>query len=167
VSWVDCTDIMRRWGLSLPSEAQWEYAARGGSATPWWPGDTVKDLQGTCNINDEVAHARAPALGAYEMGLTDGHVVHAPVGLFRPNAFGLHNMIGNVSEWCRDAYARYSEAPRSGDGLRVSEAPRNRVSRGGSFSSTAQLARSSRRVSSPPEYVNANVGMRACKPITP
>ncbi|NOT29666.1 MAG: protein kinase, partial [Planctomycetes bacterium] len=106
VSWLDCMGIMERLGLSLPSEAQWEYGARGGTSSVWWPGDERQKLIGAVSLADQAA-ARGGATWSDIKDwpeLDDGFVVHAPVERFAPNPFGLHNVHGNVWEWCLDGY---------------------------------------------------------------
>ena len=119
VSWRECASALGRLGLSLPTEAQWEYAARAGSAHPWWPGAEVRDLNGFCNLADDYHGRQNEYWDNYESELDDGYDHHAPVGSFGPNDFGLYEVIGNVSEWCRDRYGLYGAVPAvHGDGLR-------------------------------------------------
>jgi formylglycine-generating enzyme required for sulfatase activity/tRNA A-37 threonylcarbamoyl transferase component Bud32 len=132
VSWNACTRVLRQYGLTLPTEAQWEYAARGETSTPWFTGAEPASLRGQVNIAD----ATAAAAGAewFELfGLRllpddvraefkDGYVWHAPVDVLAANGFGLHHVAGNVWEWCRDSYTRYGDAPaRPRDGLRADQ----------------------------------------------
>ena len=102
----------------------------------------------------------------YEDWLQDGWVLHAPVGSFRPNGFGLHDTIGNVWEWCRDGYAGYDTEVQPGDGLRKVTSPRARAYRGGSFSLTAMYARSTYRQSYAPSYRLFSIGVRPAGVIT-
>jgi formylglycine-generating enzyme required for sulfatase activity len=94
VSWEDCQEFCRKTGLRLPSEAQWEYACRAGTSTPFAFGVTVSPDQ--VNYDGNLPYGGA-AKGVYRAKTT-------PVGSFKPNAFGLHDMHGNVFEWCEDVY---------------------------------------------------------------
>jgi formylglycine-generating enzyme required for sulfatase activity len=90
----------------LPSEAQWEYACRAGTTTPFYFGDTITpDL---VNCDDNPSQASNPRQVKYAKETT-------PVGSFPPNAFGLYDMHGNVAEWCFDEWAdSYDDAPTDG-----------------------------------------------------
>ena len=100
------------------------------------------------NIADKTASTRS-AGWTCTTEVDDGHVVHAPVGSFAANAFGLHDVLGNVWEWCEDRYSSYEQPARPGDGLRDEPGSRNRVLRGGSFSDPALSARSAVRAHTP------------------
>lgn len=98
---LECEAAFRRMGWLLPTEAQWEYACRGGTSTTWWTGATVDSLSGAENLPDEAAAEATPWPGAITT-ISDGFVIHAPVDALLPNPFGLYGMHGNVMEWCRD-----------------------------------------------------------------
>jgi formylglycine-generating enzyme required for sulfatase activity len=89
VSWNDVDSALRKVGLQLPTEAQWEYACRAGTSTPWWTG--------------------ADARGVSRGGVVDDAPC-ASVGSKAANAFGVHDTSGNVMEWCRDGYGQYASA---------------------------------------------------------
>src|SRR5262245_3631931 len=129
VSWFDCTAVLERLGLELPLEFQWEYGARGGTHTVWWCGNDRASIARAGNVADRFAKEHGSGWGAWEEW-DDGNTSHARVGSYLPNAFGLHDVIGNVWEWCQDLYDSGSA---------------NRVYRGGSFHDLAVRARSADR----------------------
>jgi formylglycine-generating enzyme required for sulfatase activity len=167
VSWEDCVEMLGRLDLVLPTEAQWEHGCRAGTDTPWWPGQETLDLQGRANLADAYFEAHGgPASWQYEDDLNDGFVAHAPVGRFEANRFGLHDVHGNVWEWCLDGYGSYGNATRPGDGLREVPGASYRVYRGGSYYLLALVARSARRNYQRPGYRDFNVGLRPAKVIS-
>jgi formylglycine-generating enzyme required for sulfatase activity len=125
VGWKLCEDLLHREGLELPTEAQWEVAARGGTVTDLW-GDAL-------GID---ARAVANFVGGSRWHDSDWGPM--PVDSLRPNPYGFHHMAGNVWEWCRDAAdARLPiESLRDGDGLQSVPKEREedfRMDRGGSY----------------------------------
>ncbi len=167
VSWEDCRDVMRRLSLTLPTEAQWEYAARAGTDTVYFTGNEVASLQGSANQPDSFAAKNgAPSSWDFEEKIDDGYVVHAPVGRFDANRFGLHDVHGNVWEWCRDVGVSYATQVNPGDGERPTQGARNRVSRGGGFTSSASSARCAFRSSYTPEYRYDSLGLRPSRVAT-
>lgn len=112
VSHEELREKLARLGLDLPTEVQWEYACRAGTRTRFWFGDGLDGIATRANVRDRAANQP-------KAGWDDGFYSHAPVGTMLANPFGLHDMLGNVGEACRDAYYRYSSVePRPGDGLR-------------------------------------------------
>ena len=91
--------------------------------------------------------------------LDDGYTCHAPVGKFKPNAFGLHDTIGNVFEWCQDSMGNYSESSMDGSAYEVG-GEFNRIIRGGAWHSTVALCRSAFRHQTSPETKGGNCGVR-------
>ena len=162
VDWTMCNRLMTRHGLVLPTEAQWEYGCRGGTRTVW--NVEFEQLGKVANVADAAAKAAAPQWGNFE-SWRDGHVVHAPVGTFAANAYGLHDVHGNVWEWCRDWYGDYG-SERAGDGLRSVSSPANRVNRGGSYRNAAVLARSANRDLIAPSFRSFEMGLRPARLIT-
>ncbi|MBI4880853.1 MAG: SUMF1/EgtB/PvdO family nonheme iron enzyme [Planctomycetes bacterium] len=104
-----------------------------------------------------------PPRWTYEEDLDDGHKVHAPVGSYRANGLGLHDMFGNVWEWCRDGYGLYDLPVRQGDAERLVQSAPNRVMRGGSFGYAASCARSARRVIDKPTLRDNDLGCRPAR----
>lgn len=166
VSGLEAERTLRRLGLVLPTEVQWEYAARGDTDTPWWTGTDETSLAGAANLSDRFlqAHEGPPSL-TYEEWLDDGYAFHAPVGTYRQNPFGLHDMVGNVSEWCRDHYGDYGLAARAGDGLRAAWQIATGVRRGGSFISDAREARAAARFPHDHDGRRSTLGLRPAMPL--
>ncbi len=133
--------------VRLPTEAEWEYAARAGTTTAYVWGDEPDDGQGWCNVADLTGKARFRPWKTFKW--EDGHVFTAPVGSFKPNAFGLFDVHGNVWEWCADFYAEQYPEGKQTDPRGPDEGSR-RVIRGGSWLSTTGRARSAARESCPP-----------------
>jgi len=143
VSWEDVSSVLKRLGLQLPSEAQWEYACRAGTDSTWWTGSQRQSLQGSANLAD-TAYQRAGGTNPTE-AWDDGYPVHAPVGRFRANPFGLRDMVGNVWEWVEDTYeSSYRGAPEDGSPWVVAGAS-SRVVRGGGWVNDASNGRSANR----------------------
>lgn len=174
VSWKSAHAVLACHGLALPTEAQWEYGCRGGTRTPWWTGATRESLQdaegGLVNIADRTAiragfpFAAASAWPEY----ADPYVVHGPSGLLPANPFGLHDVHGNVFEWCRDPWVEDVSSFRQGDGLRQGNTePGSRPVRGGSFHKDYLDCRSSARKKLPEDSAYDDVGLRPVLLIAP
>jgi formylglycine-generating enzyme required for sulfatase activity len=144
VSWKDCQEFIKKLnaktngGYRLPTEAEWEYACRAGTSTAYSFGDSLKDSD--ANIKGDSIEE---------------------VGSYKPNAFGLYDMHGNVWEWCEDWYGDYPEGavtdpkgPATGD---------SRVLRGGSFGSNDSTTRSSIRYDSTPPLRGSDDGFRLAR----
>lgn len=119
VSYVEAMRIASEWGLTLPTGAQWEYAARGGTTGGMWCGDSVASLVDRENLADVRLWQLRMWNRAVDPGSLqpdDGWPVHAPVGSYEPNPFGLFDVLGNVCEFTIDAPRPYSLGLRDGDG---------------------------------------------------
>ncbi|HPF39746.1 MAG TPA: bifunctional serine/threonine-protein kinase/formylglycine-generating enzyme family protein [Phycisphaerae bacterium] len=160
VNWPDAMKFLPRHGLALPTEAQWEYAARAGTETPWSSGATAESLKGYANIADRTLEKFQPEEFRTETWIEDGYFYHAPVGSFEPNAFGLFDMMGNVQEWCRDRYAPYTNAVSGPDALRNEWGNARAIARGGSWMHPARAARSAARDHHPPDVRFWYLGVR-------
>ena len=159
-TWPLWEKALGRLGLELPTEAQWEYACRGGTTTAYFTGETAETIEGYANCQDSSALDRMVGQGlnpaSQRVFFDDGFAAFSPVGTFLPNRFGLYDMIGNQTEWCRDIYVTraYRSLPaRPKDGLRETTlvVPR-RVVRGGSY------------MASRPEQLTS--GLRGPAPVT-
>lgn len=152
VSWQDSVDyaawLSRQAGRTfrLPTEAEWEMAARGGDERAHFWDNRPGQACSFANIGDRTAEdgwknwARWPVFSC-----RDGRVVSAPVGSYRANAFGLYDMLGNVWEWTADWYADNPMAIERGNNPHGPSHGVNRVLRGGSWYSGPKNARAARR----------------------
>ena len=148
VDWRDATRALQRWGMQLPTEAQWEYACRADTSSPWSSGHDAESVAA--------------------VGWTTGPLQRG--GRLRPNAFGLFDMHGNAAEWCRDELLSYRAfAARGGDGLRAREVtpPRaRRAVRGGSVRDGVDGCRSTARSARAADEPAAWLGLRPVRTIT-
>ncbi len=174
VSWDDCRKFVERLNglleglvLSLPSEAQWEYACRAGTETATYAGDL--EILGDYNVPVLDGIAWYGGNCGVEFELPDGWGTSGwrdkqyeferggtrPVGLKRPNAWGLHDMLGNVWEWCVDEFREF--------GSREREASADRVLRGGSWFDGAGFVRAACRVRLEPDGRGVSDGFRCAE----
>jgi formylglycine-generating enzyme required for sulfatase activity len=180
VSWEEamafCDWLSRRTGyrFSLPTEAQWEYACRAGSADAFSFGDLNANFSLYGNMADQKLRefadnpyqVYAPLANATpyddwiprDTRFNDGTLVSSAVGAYRPNHWGIHDMHGNVSEWTRTSYRPYPY--REDDGRNALSAPGRRVARGGSWYDRPKRARSAFRLAYRPYQKVFNVGFR-------
>jgi formylglycine-generating enzyme required for sulfatase activity len=150
VSWNDAKEFILRLNTrndgfvySLPSEAEWEYAARAGTTTAFAFGDSMNSTQANFDGNN-VPYGSAP--NGPSLGKT------TRVGSYKPNAWGLYDMHGNVSEWVEDIYQDSSaELPTDGSPNTTRGDSSRRVSRGGNWSSAVSAIRSAKRISHTPK----------------
>jgi formylglycine-generating enzyme required for sulfatase activity len=155
VSWNDITQhyipwLNRKTGKEyrLPSEAEWEYAARGGTETAYPWGNRIGKGKANCDNSS----------------CGDKFEYTAPVGRFAANGYGLHDMQGNVWEWCQDWYGSdyYASSPASNP--QGAGSGTDRVLRGGSWRNDAQDVRSANRFDLTPGYRNYDIGFRLVVP---
>ncbi len=158
VSWDDCQRVLKKLNapvkgkgtFSLPTEAEWEYACRAGTTTPFHFGETISTDQ--ANYNGDYVYGKGPR------GVYRGTTVKS--GSFKPNTFGLYDMHGNVWEWCQDRYAldyykkkvtNDPQGPAKGD---------ERVLRGGAWTYDPGNCRSAARVKTSPAMRDIFFGFR-------
>lgn len=112
VAFATCLAVLTQHGLDLPTDAQWDRAARGGTSTPWWTGADRESLRGAANLADQAAASAGArwATIADWPDFRDGFVVAAPVDTLRANPYGLHHVLGNLREWARPLYDYHTPA---------------------------------------------------------
>lgn len=142
-------------GFALPTEAQWEYSCRAGVLERYYWGSNDKDIGLYANVWDRTTDYKFEI----DMGIKvdDGYANLAPVGKFKPNAFGLHDMLGNVSEWCQTGWVKYPAEEE------IDPAPQNepRIIRGGNAKTpTASALRCAFRGQSPANMCFTETGFR-------
>ncbi len=143
IDWHEGRYVLTRFGMNLPTEAQWELACRARGRWPWSSGPDL---------------AAVAECGWFKSGTQ-------PVGLLAANAFGLFDLHGNVAEWCEDEKLSYADStPRRGDGLRQRTIARQgdelRVVRGGAWHQGPEFARTTARDGKSPSSRDTTVGLR-------
>ncbi len=157
VSWNDavafCKWLSRKEGKTyrLPTEAEWEYACRAGTTTRYYSGDDPETLAKVGNVADAAAKAKFPDWKS-TIKANDGYVFTAPVGKFKPNAFGLYDMHGNAWQWCADWYGAEYYAASPVDDPTGPDSGNDRVLRGGSWVNWPIIARSAIRSRITPDF---------------
>jgi formylglycine-generating enzyme required for sulfatase activity len=164
VSWKDASEFCRKLSKKtgkpyrLPSEAEWEYACRAGTRTPFHYGETI--TTGLVNYVGEHRYLLEPK-GIYRHASTD-------VGAFPPNAFGLYDMHGNIWEWCADEWHEdYSGAPADGSAWRNGNEPTYKVMRGGSWHEPPGICRSVTRLRMEENEAEDTFGFRVAADFVP
>jgi hypothetical protein len=152
-------------GYRLPTEAEWEKAARGGAAGqrfPWSDTDTIQHARANYYSSSTLFYDTSPTRG-FHPDFAAGGIPHtSPVQYFAANSYGLYDVAGNISEWCNDWFGAYGASPQTNP-----HGPTNgtyRVYRGGSSGSYATECRVSGRASSVPNVLSAAIGFRVVVP---
>jgi formylglycine-generating enzyme required for sulfatase activity len=148
ISWNDAKAFAEWMGGLLPTEAQWEYACRAGTATPYNTGNCLSTT--IANFNGTNPSGKC-SKGEYRKTLM-------PVNFSSPNAWGLYNMHGNVAEWCNDWYGPFTTTPQTDPTGPVKGS--KKIGRGGSWFGNDIDCRSANRGSRVPEYRNVFLGFR-------
>jgi formylglycine-generating enzyme required for sulfatase activity len=152
----------------LPTEAEWERGARGGSTTAYWWGDAQEGGEAFANFCDVLMHSgfRHEGTPRWDVQAScwpvgDGNVVTGSVGSYKPNPFGLSDVLGNASEWCADWHSIYSEEPvvdPTGP-----ESGAFRIIRGGAWAT--RPCRTYLRSQAPPTHTGRGLGFRVAADI--
>jgi formylglycine-generating enzyme required for sulfatase activity len=152
----------------LPTEAEWEYAARAGAATTFHFGNDRNAYCRYGNGADQTARAEVPGAERWSvLACRDGHAYTAPVGSFAANAFGLYDTLGNVFEWVEDCWNdSFAGAPMDGSAW-VSGDCSIRVQRGGAWGYPPDYLRTAVRGRQPHGYRYVNAGMRVARTLGP
>lgn len=146
----------------LPTEVEWEYACRAGTTTSWSTGAEFDSIHGSGNICDTNLRSVYP-FAKWTVPWSDGYAFTAPVGQFRPNAFGLYDMHGNVFEWCSDTWLQQDYTGKRIDDPDEKLEKGSRIVRGGSFLSLTTFTRSTDRVGLVDTMRNCIVGFRVVR----
>ena len=153
VSWDICKkEFCEKVGLKLPTEAQWEYACRAGTTTPFYIGNSLSSIQANFDGNYPYGDAKK---GKYLEKTT-------AFGSYNPNAFGLYDMHGNLHEWCEDVYDSefYSSTNAKQRNPLSTTGSEYRVLRGGSWFHSGYNCRSAYRLRDSADFSDCGVGFR-------
>ena len=163
VRWEDVAEILARHGLELPTEAQWEHAARARTQLKYSRSATWTGSIAGVNFADDTAHAHRWI--ETPCGRDDGWPMHCPVDALEPDSWGFYHLVGNVEEWCRDWYASSCERGnlREGDGEHVPKSSSTRAVRGASFRSAPRDLWISQRYGRPQVFSDMDLGVRPCR----
>jgi formylglycine-generating enzyme required for sulfatase activity len=166
VAWLSETSGQK---YRLLSESEFEYAARGGTTTPWFWGEAEASWGSSkacdySNTHDEAGKEAHPMYVWSHHKCNDGYGENAPTGQYKPNPFGLHDTTGNVREWVEDCHREgYTGAPTDGSVRAHSGACEKRVVRGGAWVDGASTVRSAYRYAEAEDFRNYQVGFRVAR----
>jgi sulfatase modifying factor 1 len=152
VTWYDAKAFAEWMGCRLPTEAEWEYAARANTTTPFYTGDCITAEQANFNGNEPY----------FNCVKSENRKKPLPVGSFAPNAFGLYDMHGNIWQWTNDWYGKYDVDNKLNP--KGPETGTKKVDRGGGFYVSAWRCRSGYRAGGdPPENRGTGISFRIVK----
>jgi formylglycine-generating enzyme required for sulfatase activity len=159
VSWNDAKRFAEHYALQLPTEAQWEYAARAGSKTRFFWGEAESGANGYGNFKDASGRKRFPRWNS-AFAFDDGVVLLAGVGKYRPNAWKVYDLAGNVSEWTEDVYRRDYPEDGADESAIAGENNSVRVIRGAAWLDAPDFNRSAKRIGFRPQGRRDFIGFR-------
>lgn len=147
----------------LPTEAEWEYAAKAGSSKPRWWGDNADGACQYANVHDKYSRSSNSISGSYHR-CSDGFAKTAAVGSFRPNPFGLSDMIGNVWEWTAGCWHKNFEgAPDDGSKWEDDGDCSKRVLKGGAWAGPPMMSRATSRIPGGARKRRNTIGFRVAR----
>lgn len=161
VTWPEADAFCKRAALMLPNEGQWEHSCRAGTTSVFWTGEAPESLSGKENLRDRTRLSVIGLLGTENSPLDDGYVLTAPVGALAANPFGFHDMLGNVSEWCKERYLVRQDNSASRPGVPGDSV--FQVIRGGSYDAHARQARAAGRFLIRGVARNGTIGLRVAR----
>lgn len=167
VSWEDAKAYAKwltnksggRYRFRLPTEAEWEYAARARTTTARYWGDDPDDACRYGNVHDRTSR-RVNKFKWIPHDCNDGYAVTAPVGSFKRNPFGLYDMLGNIWEWCEDTYSEDAYSKHERNNPIYTGSGSYRVFRGGSWGGVPSDVRSANRYYFRPGFRDGSLGFR-------
>jgi formylglycine-generating enzyme required for sulfatase activity len=159
-------NVFGRRHYRLPSEAEWEYAARAGTTTARYWGERAEDGCAYENMADQTWKKVRPDW--FVVNCDDGQALTAPVGSYKPNPWGLYDILGNVAEWVEDCYVGdyTKEAPKDGSAFTAEDCTQ-RVVRGGAWYFGPQYLRAASRLVYSPGFRDSFVGFRLGRDVAP
>jgi formylglycine-generating enzyme required for sulfatase activity len=140
VTWKQCNEYCRRLALRLPTQDEWEFGARSIGRAEFGDCERIECLEARENLADLTHFELIGRPVPKRVEWKDGYALHAPIGSFRANGFGLHDMLGNVSEWCSDRYFRQRVSSVATLSRASDNSDQRRVHRGGSWQEGAREA---------------------------